>query len=77
MDAWISVFSASVLVGVGWSDSLSGHVIPGNAPGIHCVGGRMDLIADLRGWRKYLLPLPEIERRFLGRTAYSPVAVPA
>jgi hypothetical protein len=52
MDVWIPVFSASVLGGGEWSDSRSGHVISGKVTGIHCLGGRVDLIADLGGWRK-------------------------
>jgi hypothetical protein len=56
MDVWIPVFSASVLGGDEWSDSRSGHVISGKVPGIHCLGGRVDLIADLGGWRKKSLP---------------------
>jgi hypothetical protein len=62
MVVWIPVFSASVLGGGDWSDSCSGHVIPGKVPGIHCVGGRVDRIADLGVRRKNLVPLPEIER---------------
>jgi len=77
MDVWIPVFSASVLGGGKWLDSRSGQVILGKVPGIHCIGGLVDLVARLGGWRKSLFHLSQIERRFLGRTAHSPVAVPA
>jgi hypothetical protein len=53
------------------------HAPAALSPGNRCIRGCMVLRADLDVMekRKYLLPLPGMEPRFLSRAAYNSVAV--
>jgi hypothetical protein len=73
VDVQIHIFFTSTLVGGEWSTSRPGRFTPGErAPGIHWIGGWVDIRAGLDDLEKRkLLTLPGLELRPLGRPARS------
>jgi hypothetical protein len=73
VDVYIHIFLTSALVGGEWSTSRPGRFTPGErAPATHCIGGWVDLRADLHDLEKRkFLTLPGLEFRPLGRPARS------